>query len=546
MAPGFWATEEQLAWLRARVNKFIDAQLTKTHRTFWSETERAWFLLWPGEDSEADTMKKRLKTWFHNNSAKAGQPAAKIKPFVVPKAHRVPQPLEYYSREGAYESKIGPVVREEIRANNVPKNEFFNVIRRHTQAAWDAEPDEVKEEVLRKVEALKEARGRQEHESADRKDYAVAIESASLVAEKFLEDMYQKTGLIGSLYLGGPDPVNDGRITTCAVHTGVDRSGKRFNKANPSYREYLKDWFDFVNSAFHNYFVAPEVRAARAAAGSAMAGTGAHSANALSVLTATPTSTWLTLEESQGVLTPASTSDDIQPPTLSTGLSSTFTPPTDEAPTSDDIQPPTLSTDLPSTFTPPADEDLSFIDPALGQALRTSRREVNTPHVPRSGSPSNASSLSRPSSPTNASPHSGPPPPIEPPAPLSTNSLSMSPLGSPTLGAMAPPIPPVLGSAAPLPTQTGPPASFSAQPPLAPPLPGLAPPQEILPPLLRRPILLLVMKLHPYHNPAPHSPHQRGNLKKEMPQSRNKGRYRGDPRTRTSYAVRPAKPQAPR
>ena len=97
-----WTTEEQRAWLEARVPAFIEAQEKKTaSSTFFPETHKAWRELWPTPapteadiskweteenartqlrkkmaevnfakvpQMQADFLLQRVVTWFHNNT----------------------------------------------------------------------------------------------------------------------------------------------------------------------------------------------------------------------------------------------------------------------------------------------------------------------------------------------------------------------------------------------------------------------------------------------------------------------------------------------
>ena len=97
-----WTTEEQRAWLEARVPAFIEAQEKKmASSTFFPETHKAWRELWPTPtptkadiskwemeenthtqlrkkmaevnfakvpQMQADFLLQRVVTWFHNNT----------------------------------------------------------------------------------------------------------------------------------------------------------------------------------------------------------------------------------------------------------------------------------------------------------------------------------------------------------------------------------------------------------------------------------------------------------------------------------------------
>jgi hypothetical protein len=47
MAPSFWATEEQLTFLRSHLHEFLEKQKEKKLTLFWPALHREWFSQWP-------------------------------------------------------------------------------------------------------------------------------------------------------------------------------------------------------------------------------------------------------------------------------------------------------------------------------------------------------------------------------------------------------------------------------------------------------------------------------------------------------------------
>lgn len=64
------------------------------------------------------------------------------------------QPVEVYSRQ-FYKEKVQPLVAIELTENDVPKNKKLSVVKKHTKAAFDAEPKEVREAIFAQANSLK-------------------------------------------------------------------------------------------------------------------------------------------------------------------------------------------------------------------------------------------------------------------------------------------------------------------------------------------------------------------------------------------------------
>jgi hypothetical protein len=52
MAPHFWATEEQLTFLRGQLHEFLEKQKQKKLALFWPPLHRDWFSRWPASNPD--------------------------------------------------------------------------------------------------------------------------------------------------------------------------------------------------------------------------------------------------------------------------------------------------------------------------------------------------------------------------------------------------------------------------------------------------------------------------------------------------------------
>jgi len=99
----------------------------------------------------------------------------KIAPFQIQmKPRRRLQAVELYSRK-YYDTCVRSGVQSEIANRNLPRKEVLAVIKRHTHDAFDAESDEIKQEIYDKLGAEKEKKDSVDEFPADRgpEDYAM-------------------------------------------------------------------------------------------------------------------------------------------------------------------------------------------------------------------------------------------------------------------------------------------------------------------------------------------------------------------------------------
>jgi hypothetical protein len=203
MAPHFWATEEQLTFLRSQLHEFLEKQKAKKLALFWPSLHRDWFSRWPASDpdiplpvdkeqldayqqAEGEIISRqkkvrrtchpsifviklyqRLKDWFNNNNIKKKlrNTRPSCKPFQIQmKQHRRPQCLEIYSRQ-YYDERVRHKVQAEIKDKGLTRKEVLSTIKRLTAEAFEAEPAELKEKIYAEAEAFKGVKKTDELES---------------------------------------------------------------------------------------------------------------------------------------------------------------------------------------------------------------------------------------------------------------------------------------------------------------------------------------------------------------------------------------------
>ncbi|KAG6895612.1 hypothetical protein C0992_000360 [Termitomyces sp. T32_za158] len=301
MPPPRWTTEEQTKFLFSHIGKFTEHQNNDTLHSFWPYIEREWDARWPvnptsnekegselgldrGDEKkicddaqlkkvlifiETDTyiqimlivFGKRLRAWYNNNSETRKKPPAKTTIASVPGVGtRVKQPSEIWASK-FYKLKVQEKVKAECEANNIPSNKALSVIKRHIKEGFEAEPEEVRQQILAESQALKEAAKarRINPMSPTPESYAEAISYISDVSYGFLDAQHEKTGWTWTLLGGGPDPSHGGRLRTVVFHAGQNHLGHNFGAAHATFREaVLNPFAAFVKSAF-----SPDICAAR-------------------------------------------------------------------------------------------------------------------------------------------------------------------------------------------------------------------------------------------------------------------------------------------
>ncbi|KAF9463100.1 hypothetical protein BDZ94DRAFT_1322018 [Collybia nuda] len=272
MAPRNRTTPEQHAWLMSLRPEFLERQNEKKLPDFWAKLDLGWFTRWPEPgvaeaelEAEGHPLRNKatkalgdrksyLRNWFNNRAVVKKKAAIKLEPLVT--TFRSHQPVELYSRQ-FYKEKIQPLFTDKILREDIPKSKKLGVVKALTKAAFDAEPDEVRDAFFAQASALKAENAarrvlvRESELKITPEAYATAIESVAHVLDAFIQDLSTRTGWAFSVMGGGPDPVNGGRIQTISFHEGRNAAGATFRKAHVSFEDsVLKPYIEFLNQIY--------------------------------------------------------------------------------------------------------------------------------------------------------------------------------------------------------------------------------------------------------------------------------------------------------
>lgn len=197
-----WTNDAQLAFLEARVERFIQGQSNhKELSHFWSDLHAQWFTEFPeekvvlGEDAPAVKMlsqddqvkvqnaiknrkavgqslftinahsmliyrKQQLNTWFYNNTNKNRNVSKAISPAVAELLHRPAQramrKTDAFSKL-FYATLVKPQVDELIAGKNLDNTERLRIVKTQIRTAYDAALPEVIAQVEAEVERTKAA-----------------------------------------------------------------------------------------------------------------------------------------------------------------------------------------------------------------------------------------------------------------------------------------------------------------------------------------------------------------------------------------------------
>ncbi|KAF5367837.1 hypothetical protein D9615_010577 [Tricholomella constricta] len=131
----------------------------------------------------------------------------------------------------------------------------IGVVKAELQKAFDAEPEELRQELIAERDAFKKGKaasvepGGMVKRTAEQ--YASAIECIPDAMFRLTESLGQQTGWIWTIIGGGPDPVNGGKPTTLAFHYGENEVSHSFRKAYGDYnKKFLRPYAQFVESVF--------------------------------------------------------------------------------------------------------------------------------------------------------------------------------------------------------------------------------------------------------------------------------------------------------
>ncbi|KAG6876208.1 hypothetical protein C0992_000488 [Termitomyces sp. T32_za158] len=148
--------------------------------------------------------------------------AAKKKALTIdlnPKSSRRLQLTEAYAQK-YYKSKIKNIVDAEINGLEERPRYPIAIIKRNIQQAWDAESDEVKQEIMHDIQEGSSSSNRSPPVNLliDRtpEEYATAIDCIPDAMDSINNSLAKQTGWIWTILGGGPDPRFGGQVRTVA------------------------------------------------------------------------------------------------------------------------------------------------------------------------------------------------------------------------------------------------------------------------------------------------------------------------------------------
>ncbi|KAG2031787.1 hypothetical protein BDR03DRAFT_1015820 [Suillus americanus] len=165
---------------------------------------------------------------------------------------------EVYAKK-YYSSRVQPAVKEELDAmkNAVdapePKKRAIQVVRKQLASCWENESAQVKEEVTKLAQEMKEKREKEKEAIPDKKEVPKELVICRLteILSTFFTELHDSTGWTFSILLAGPDPANAGKLDVSSLHIGTTLAGNRFNQAYPKFEESIMvPYFEFASRAF--------------------------------------------------------------------------------------------------------------------------------------------------------------------------------------------------------------------------------------------------------------------------------------------------------
>ncbi|KAF7437526.1 hypothetical protein PC9H_000044 [Pleurotus ostreatus] len=250
MAPPSKVNAEQKAFLESLIDTFLENRKKSTLHKFWPVLYRQWFERYPivedtsiqdaeerRKDLAAKVEKKReyLNRWYHNHAS------AKVRAVVLvthQKKTRRPQLVQMYCKK-YYSSRIKPLIVKELNGKVPTRKEFLALLHVHSTAAFDDETPAVKAQMNEEYQKRLSEPVEEPEEEITPSSYAAAIKSIPIHFNAFAQELNSRTGWSFTLFAGGPDPTNGGRINTAAFHSCENMAGLSFSDATPNFTSKL-------------------------------------------------------------------------------------------------------------------------------------------------------------------------------------------------------------------------------------------------------------------------------------------------------------------
>ncbi|SJK99606.1 uncharacterized protein ARMOST_02914 [Armillaria ostoyae] len=271
--PKPWATAEQWSFLEGGVPEYRGAQSVKGKNaaiaTFIKDFMPKFWTRFPLEgDRTKDGDIKRVKEWFQNHgSAKKVETAAHLADMFAKPRTRALKAEEVYSCQ-YYAECIKPLV-DQRKIGISTRGEVLKIIKETTKEVFEAESEEVQNQVL---ELTKEQVPLSVTENGigpiTLEMFAAALAAAPDQIRTFMDALSKATGCAVMILLGGPDPWENGKISThgyisnlsiasvaeaeSSFHAGEDEHGRNFGQAFPNFKDtYLAPFTRFLRQVYH-------------------------------------------------------------------------------------------------------------------------------------------------------------------------------------------------------------------------------------------------------------------------------------------------------
>ncbi|KAG1818250.1 hypothetical protein EV424DRAFT_1540192 [Suillus variegatus] len=284
-----WLSEEQQTFVLTYHESFLECKKNGNFNNFWPPFFEKWEENWPItlEDSSEPldenarleqiagartALRTRLIVKLRNDfgNSKRGRRANAAGNTIVSKligditiksGKKKSRPLnatEVYAKK-YYTLRVQPAVKEELDAMKnaldapEPKTREIRVVRKQLASCWENESAEVKEEVAKLAQEMKEKREQEKEAIHDKKELPkeLVISRLTEILSTFFSELHDSTGWTFSVLLAGPDPTNAGKLDVSSLHIGTTAAGNRFNQAYPKFEETIMvPYFEFASRAF--------------------------------------------------------------------------------------------------------------------------------------------------------------------------------------------------------------------------------------------------------------------------------------------------------
>ncbi|KAK0431147.1 hypothetical protein EV421DRAFT_1912116 [Armillaria borealis] len=193
----------------------------------------------------AEMDRKRVKEWFQNHGSTKKTEASAIRiNDIFPKRRTHALTAEEMYSQKFYATQVKPIVLQ--RKEGSMRGEVLKLIKDTMKEVFEAESEEVHQMVLQWVKEQVPLTA-VEDSVLTPEMYAVAMKTALSQIKMFIAALSKATGCAIMTIMGGPDPCQNGKISSCGFHAGEDPQGRTFGQVFPNFKEtYLSPFTQFL------------------------------------------------------------------------------------------------------------------------------------------------------------------------------------------------------------------------------------------------------------------------------------------------------------